>query len=172
MKQEVNDKITTAESTKAAEVSVIPAKSIEKENIQIEKSGKTQIHIVINGENLWTIAEKYYKSGYNWVDISRVNKLSNPSLITVGMKLSIPDVNPKTATVVEKINDETVFGAKITGTTYTIKKGDHLWGVAVRAFNDGYKWVEIARVNNINNPDLIQPGLVLKLPRTTSPAQK
>lgn len=44
-------------------------------------------------------------------------------------------------------------------------KGDHLWGIAVRAYGDGYKWVEIARENNLVNPNLIHPGNVLSLPR-------
>lgn len=126
-------------------------------------------HTVSNGENLWTIAEKYYRSGYNWVDISRANKLSNPGVIVTGMKLSIPDVKAKQITVIAEKSDQTTYGPKITGTTYKIEKGDHLWGIAVRAFNDGYKWVEIAKVNNIKTPGIIQPGLVLKIPRTVTP---
>ena len=33
-------------------------------------------HTVESGETLWSIAEKYYKSGYNWVDIKAANKLT------------------------------------------------------------------------------------------------
>ena len=41
---------------------------------------KTQVtlptkHTVAKGETLWSIAEKYYKSGYNWVDIQKENNL-------------------------------------------------------------------------------------------------
>ena len=135
----------------------------------IDKDAKS--HTVVAGENLWSIAERYYKSGYNWTDIARVNNLSNPGMIRTGMKLTIPSVTPKTATV-KTAPAGTEFGPVIIGTTYKVEKGDHLWGIAVRAFSDGYKWVEIARVNNIKVPNTIQPGEVLKIPRTAPPVQK
>ncbi len=56
-------------------------------------------HIVQTGETLWSIAEKYFKSGYNWVDIQEANNLSNASVITKGQELTIPNVTAKTATV-------------------------------------------------------------------------
>lgn len=49
-------------------------------------------HEVAQGESLWSIAEKYYDSGYNWVDIQSANNLDNPGDITVGQELTIPDV--------------------------------------------------------------------------------
>lgn len=139
----------------------------------VPSNGKTQVHTVAAGENLWVIAEKYYKSGYNWVDIAKANNLSDPSVITSGMKLTIPNVTPKLATVqTASPTDTSVYGPKITGSTYTVQKGDHLWGIAVRAYGDGYKWVEIARVNNITTPNVINVGLVLKLPRTSDLSKK
>jgi nucleoid-associated protein YgaU len=54
---------------------------------------------------------------------------------------------------------------KITGASYTVQTGDYLWEIAERAYGDGYKWVEIARANNIQTPDIIHTGNVLKLPR-------
>lgn len=55
-------------------------------------------HIVGSGETLWSIAEKYYRSGYNWVDIQKENNLSNASVITKGQTLVIPNVEARTAT--------------------------------------------------------------------------
>ncbi|PIZ97158.1 MAG: lectin, partial [Candidatus Levybacteria bacterium CG_4_10_14_0_2_um_filter_35_8] len=37
--------------------------------------------------------------------------------------------------------------------------------IAVRAYGDGYRWVDIARANGLENPDLIFSGNVLKIPR-------
>jgi len=34
-------------------------------------------HTVAKGEHLWEIAEKYYDSGYNWVDIAEANNLDD-----------------------------------------------------------------------------------------------
>jgi len=42
---------------------------------------------------------------------------------------------------------------------YIVKKGDTLWDIAVRYFNDPYKWIKIWEQNlYISNPDLIYPG--------------
>ncbi len=53
-------------------------------------------HVVAEGEDLWTISEKYYDSGYNWVDIAEANELSSPGNIAVGQELTIPNVDSKT----------------------------------------------------------------------------
>lgn len=50
------------------------------------------------------------------------------------------------------------------GSQYTVVQGDSLWNIAVAKYNDGYRWTEIARLNNLDNPDLIHPGNVLQLP--------
>ncbi|MCL4389834.1 MAG: LysM peptidoglycan-binding domain-containing protein [Patescibacteria group bacterium] len=121
-------------------------------------------HTVVAGETLWSIAEKYYASGYNWVDISAANSLSNPGAIEVNQKLTIPKVEAKTPTVAQAMTT-TVTANKITGGEYTVIKGDDLWDIAVRAYGDGYKWTQIAQANNLANPDMIYSGNVLKLPR-------
>ena len=47
-----------------------------------------------------------------------------------------------------------------TGLTYTVKKGDTLSGIASRY---GTTYQELAKINNIENPNLIYPGQVLKI---------
>jgi putative chitinase len=130
-----------------------------------EQIGKTlpKTYEVKEGDDLWTISEKVYGSGYNWVDLASANKLENPGVIYVGTKLTVPDVKVKVVenTAVQK----TVTENTITGATYTVVKGDYLWSIAIRAYGDGYKWVEIAKANNLANPDIIHSGNVLKLPR-------
>jgi len=113
------------------------------------------------GETLWSIAEKQYGSGYNWVDIAMTNNLVNPNQISVDQVLIIPDVESKLATVTAESSDSEA----ISGATYTVVRGDDLWNIAVRAYGDGYKWVEIARENSIITPGLIHPGNELVLPR-------
>lgn len=120
-------------------------------------------HTVVVGDHLWGISEKMYKSGYNWVDIAKENNLTNPNVLTVGSKLRIPNVKPKESTVTQA--PQTQISEKITGSSYTVKEGDFLWDIAVRAYGDGYRWVDIARSNNLDNPDRIYIGNVLKLPR-------
>ncbi len=51
--------------------------------------------------------------------------------------------------------------------TYTVKKGDSLSKIAKRVYGDAQQWRKIHEANRdiIDNPDLIHPGQVLKLPR-------
>jgi len=126
-------------------------------------------YTVVAGDNLWTIAEKVYNSGYNWVDIAKANNLENPGDIHVGNKLLLPQVAPKMLATVHTEDDNmssTVAPSrKIIGNTYVVVQGDDLWDVAVRAYGDGYQWVKIAKANNLENPNLIHVGNKLQIPR-------
>jgi nucleoid-associated protein YgaU len=121
-------------------------------------------HTVVSGETLWSIAEDNYGSGYNWVDISEANSLTS-DYIEVGQVLSIPDVPTKEPTVTQTISAGEETSKAISGDSYTVAKGDSLWDISVRAYGDGYKWVEIAEANNLVNPNVIHAGNVLSLPR-------
>ena len=46
---------------------------------------------------------------------------------------------------------------------YTVEPGDTLSGIAERLLGNADEWRMLAEVNNIENPDLIHPGQVLKL---------
>ena len=67
--------------------------------------------------------------------------------------------------------EDTKTDTKQTSTNYTVVKGDSLWKIAVKFYNDGYSWTQIARENSITNPDKIESGQVLKISLAiTSPA--
>src|SRR3989344_1067336 len=134
---------------------------------QNQNSNTSSTYTIKPGDDLWSISENVYKNGYRWIEIAKINKLENPGLIHVGNKLTIPTVMPtvtqKTQQSLETQNS-IAQNNSITGTTYTIKSGDNLWDIAVRAYEDGFKWPEIAKANNIPNPNLIYPDNVLNLP--------
>ncbi len=47
--------------------------------------------VVLEGESLWTIAEREYRSGYRWVDIAKANVIiTDPDLIYPNMVLRLP----------------------------------------------------------------------------------
>lgn len=50
--------------------------------------------------------------------------------------------------------------------SYTIKPGDKLVIVARNLLADPKKWNELARLNGLKNPNVIQPGQVLDVPRS------
>jgi len=124
-------------------------------------------HTVAVGEHLWSIAERYYDTGYNWVDIASENNLVNANSITEGQELSIPRVGVKVVEKPEVAGAVTSTEESILNDQYTVNKGDYLWDIAVRAYGDGFQWTKIWEANKetIINPDVVEAGMVLKLPR-------
>jgi nucleoid-associated protein YgaU len=57
-------------------------------------------------------------------------------------------------------------GAGAAGRTYTVRKGDSLSKIAKREYGDAQQWRRIYEANRdvIENPDLIYPGQVLRIP--------
>lgn len=152
----VSPETTPEETTAPGEV-----KLIEEEG-KLVPEGLPKTHTVQVDEHLWMIAENYYGSGYNWVDIARENNLVNPNRLLVGQELMIPK-----AEVIKPVTPETGMGNAISGNQYTVEKSDNLWEIAVRAYGDGYQWTKIwqANENLVKNPDIIHPGEVLSIPR-------
>ncbi len=50
--------------------------------------------------------------------------------------------------------------------SYTVKTGDTLQGLSRTLLADPKKWNELARLNKLKNPNVINPGLVLDVPRS------
>lgn len=159
----------TPSITDNAEQTSVPTATIGSVKVEVKEDGtKVPVELpdtvkVEVGEHLWKIAERYYGSGYNWVDIAKENNLQNPSQLRVGQELKLPKVAVKT------IEKSTVGASntepKIEGDSYTVVKGDNLWNICVRAYADGYKWSEVAKFNNLAHPNTIEVGQVIKLPR-------
>jgi len=123
-------------------------------------------YIVEEGDNLWSVAEEFYKSGYNFVDIVAANQITDANKIEVGTELTIPQVEVRKITVIEQEVTEAVI--TIESDSYTTVAGDHLWGIAVRAYGDGYAWTQIYEANKEAigaNPGLIAKGMILSIPR-------
>lgn len=124
---------------------------------------------VVKGDDLWHISERFYNSGYNYVDIAKENKLKDANAIEVGQELAIPKVEAKKITAVKSTKTETKTGdISIETDKYTTIKGDYLWSIALRAYGDGYKWIEIYKTNKDkigSNPSVLLANTELSLPR-------
>lgn len=128
----------------------------------------SDFYTVQSGDTLWSIAERFYKDGFAWKTIAQANNVVTPSMLEKGTKIVIPPISPMPTTVAQPSTPDppaTEITNKITGDSYTVQKGDDLWNIAVRAYGDGFKWVEIARVNKLAKPDIIHAENILKLPR-------
>ena len=133
----------------------------ERETGQEKKLPTT--YQVQRGDSLWKIAENFYLSGYNWVDIAQANNLTNPNVLYVGQKLTIPDVTPKKPTVTAQKLEKSIAPGK-----YVVQKGDWLSKIALRAYGDMFAWEKIYEANKETigpNPNLIKPGQELIIPK-------
>ena len=85
-------------------------------------------------------------------------KLNVKSASTSSSSASTATDNKKV--VVEKQRATT---GKTTPKTHTVKSGDTLWAISKKNLGDGSKYTELAKLNNLSNPNLIKPGQVIKL---------
>jgi len=128
-------------------------------------------YAVKDGDTLFIIAEKYYQDGEKFSEIAKANNLNDVNAIVVGQVLKIPKL--ETQAVVAEASPElgtgggntTIWGTQIEDNTYTVVEGDWLSKVAGRAYGDIMAFDKIAKANNILNPDHIEPGMVLTIPR-------
>lgn len=165
-----------------AQTTTIEEQDVTPENLP----GK---YTVKEGDTLFLIAQNYYKDGYKYTEIAKINNLTNPDALEKGQVLQIPKLEETTLPVLEPeqtpaeaksdlaeavpgskgapdVNlTQSVWGPKIEGTTYTVTAGDWLSKIAGRAYGDIYAYDKIAKANNIQNPDLIEVGIVLVIPR-------
>jgi len=148
------------------------AQTTTTEQAQTQQDGREALpldHTVASGDTLWSIAVKYYDNGYNWPEIQKANKLTDASVIEKGQVLVIPAISPTESNILATSTTDAPAPSPTTsvpsvGKNYTVVQGDTLWAIAIREYNSGYRWVDIARANMLTNPDLIHTGNVLQLP--------
>lgn len=111
-----------------------------------ESNALDTTYTVVKGDCLSVIGSKL---GVNWKDIANANGITSPYTIYVGQVLTIPGKSNQNSNS-EASND----------TTYTVKSGDTLSGIASKF---GTTYQKIAADNGISNPNIIYPGQVLKI---------
>jgi len=52
--------------------------------------------------------------------------------------------------------------------TYQVQEGDDLWQIAEKFYGSGFNVEDIAKLNNINDPNLIEEGQMLIMPSVTA----
>lgn len=91
------------------------------------------------GDTLWALSRRF---GTTVAELARLNDISNPNRIYVGQVLRVPK-------------------SDVPERTYTVRRGDTLWGISRRY---GTTVKALVELNRIANPDLIYPGQILRLP--------
>lgn len=124
---------------------------------------ETNTYKVKEGDHLWKIAEDAYGSGFNAYDIAKANNIVDANLIEAGQELILPEVEVKEATKMEA-DTSSIDSMETNEKTYTVVAGDHLWKIAQDLYGNPYRWVEIADINTLPNPNYLEVGQVLVLP--------
>lgn len=99
------------------------------------------VHVVVSGDTVWKIAQKYNVS---MREIININGIADSQRIAVGQALAIPEPRQY----------------------HVIRPGESLWLISRR-----YQVTvdEIVRANNISNPDTVPTGLRLYIPPKARP---
>ena len=124
-----------------------------------------QVHTVQQGETLYSVARRYDRTV---AEVAQANGLSEPYIIHAGNQLTIPPVGGVTqAPAPAPAEQQQPTGAA----TYIVQRGDSLATIAAQF---GTTYIELARMNNIENPDVLHVGQVLLVPApagTQAPAE-
>lgn len=98
----------------------------------------------------YTLELKEYKK----IKIKTISSLNSGGSASVKKPPSVTAPKPRPATSTS---------TKSVPTTYTVKKGDTLWGIAKKFLGNGSRYPEIAKKNGLKNPNVIKVGQVLKI---------
>ena len=121
------------------------------ETLQQEVQGHgfdaTKLGIQVNGDQVKLSGQAMTQEEAEKIILSLGNTIGVSEVDTSGLQVQQPSVEAK---------------------FYTVKKGDTLWKIAEEHYGKGQgaKYTEIVKANSppVKNPDMIQPGWVLRIP--------
>ncbi|MEZ4611563.1 MAG: LysM peptidoglycan-binding domain-containing protein [Caldilineaceae bacterium] len=122
------------------------------------------VYEVQAGDTIGSIALKF---GKDMIELIEANALTESDILSIGQKILIPDYQPTAA-------DLTSSGGSATGSTvatdgvveHVVQPGETLGTIAEKY---GISSAELARANNIANPNLLREGQVLRIPGIDPP---
>ncbi len=129
----------------------------ERRDVSEVASGTVEpelFHTVRSNENLAALSKEYYGDETKWRTIFEANrdKLSNPNVLYVGLKLRIPNLNdfPEESRVNRREREFAQRSREETSErrTYTIRRGDTLHSIASEFYQDGSLWWKIYEAND------------------------
>lgn len=130
-----------------------------------------QTYTTQSGDNLWKLAQRFYGDGRRWKVIYQANRdlLPSSSEVPVGVVLVIPvEVAPRGAAPPARLSAEAAAPAEPQpgATSYTVQRGDTLFGIARKHYGDGNRWRLLYEANRdrIADPNRLAVGTVLVIP--------
>jgi LysM repeat protein len=115
-------------------------------------------YIVQAGDTLQKISTKCMGSSIHWKLLASHNHIENPNALYSGQTIDVPFLDAYSS-----------FKSRIVGNTnknqYVVSYGDSLWNISAKYLGSPIRWREIARLNKLENHDLIFVGQTLNLPQ-------
>ncbi|MEE9126654.1 MAG: LysM peptidoglycan-binding domain-containing protein [Planctomycetota bacterium] len=127
----------------------------ERTPLEVPKPASERTHVVKEYETLQEISLRYLGKRRQWRRILALNPHVRPRALKPGMKLKIP---PRQQATPSK-------GALAIPATVTVRRGDSPGLISQRLFGTTRYADAIMRVNNIQDPRMLQIGAVLKVPQ-------
>lgn len=108
------------------------------------------VYVVRAGDTLSTIARRALGDAARYGEIAKLNGIANPNLIRVGQRLTLPGGAAAPAPAPTR--------------KYVVRRGDTLSTIAQKMLGSAGRYMEIARLNRMPDPDRVQVGQTLSLP--------
>lgn len=153
-----------------------PAEAVEQEPPKPEPASQPAsiIHVVQKGETFSGISKSYYGTSRKWVVIFEANKAAvpDPKRLLPGTKLIIPAVSGIERAEVAAAGpprptlSATAGAGRTAQRTYTAKKGDTFYRIALRCYGDGARWKDILAANKhqVQKPEELKAGMKVVIP--------
>ncbi|HET9873251.1 MAG TPA: LysM peptidoglycan-binding domain-containing protein [Propionibacteriaceae bacterium] len=112
-------------------------------------------HQVVRGDDLWSLAERYYGRGRDWRKIAQANGdllSGGPDRLEPGWSLLIPEPASENAN------------------TAVVGEGDTLSAIAAEVYGDASRWPDLYAANRaqLGDPNELEVGMRLELPSQQS----
>ncbi len=116
-------------------------------------------YTVQKGDTLYSISRK---NQITVAELRTANNLSESDVLKAGQRIVIPEADIGTAAALSSSNKKTspVANTNVSTSTYTVQKGDTLYGIARK---NGMKVPELLQLNNLDNNVVIKVGQKLKI---------
>ena len=119
--------------------------TVSLEDYEIKESADNGFDIIVRIQ-----LKQYREYGNKKINLKPATKANNAgSTAKTASKAVVEQKRPTTG--------------KETPKTHTVKSGETLWAIAKKYLGDGSKYTELAKINNISNPNMIKAGQVIKL---------
>ncbi len=146
-----------AAAPEPAAVIIEPTETLQTSAPAAPRTGRVdhaKHHVVQTGDDLWSLAERYYGDGRDWRKIAAANPTvltGGPDRLQVGWRLRIPD-----------LDQDLPAGDRV----ITVRRGDTLSSIAERELGSSARWDDIFQVNRaqLSDPDELAVGMRLVLP--------